>query len=149
MLMEVILKKNVERLGKAGDVINVKEGYARNYLFPENLAIENTGKNKKLWENELKVLKQKEMREKNVSENMVEKLESVSCTVNVKVGEEDKLFGSVTSADISDNLKSQGIDIDKKQIVLEEPIKELGVYVVDVKVSAGITGKVKVWVVKE
>jgi len=147
--MEVILRKNVERIGRAGEVVNVKEGFARNYLFPKKLAVENNEKNKKLLENEQKVIKQKETREKNVSENTARRLENISCTINVKVGAEEKLFGSVTSADIAESLKAQGLEIDKKHIVLDEPIKELGVFVVDVKLGAGVTGKVKVWVVKE
>ena len=149
IIMEVILRKDKEKLGKAGEVISVKEGYARNFLIPQGLALINTPQNKKVCENEAKQAKQKEMREIKISEKVVSKLEDISCTVSVKVGENDKMFGSVTSADISEALKIHDIDIDKKHIILEKPIKELGAYTVEVKVHSGVTGKLKVWVVKE
>ncbi len=147
--MDVILKKDIEKLGKAGEAVSVKEGYARNYLIPRGMVLKDTPCNRKAWENEVKLTEQKEIKEIKSSEELAKKMEDISCTISVKVGENDKLFGSVTSADIVEALKTQNIEIDKKHVVLEEPIKELGVYTVNVKIHAGITGKIKVWVVKE
>ena len=147
--MDVILKADMGKLGKAGEAVRVKEGYARNYLIPRGKALMDTPQNRKMWETEVKTVKQKEEKEIKSSEKIAKKLEDTSCTISVKVGANDKLFGSVTSADIVEALKAQGVEIDKKHIVLDEPIKELGVFIVDVKVHAGITSKIKVWVVKE
>ncbi len=147
--MDVILKKDIEKLGKAGESVSVKEGYARNYLIPRGMVMKDTPNNKKLWENEVKSIERKETKEIKNSSELAKKLEDVSCTITVKVGENDKLFGSVTSADIAEALKAQNIEIDKKHMVLDEPIKELGVYTIDIKIHTGITGKIKVWVVKE
>ena len=147
--MDVILKKDIKKVGNAGEAVDVKDGYARNYLIPRGMALKNTPQNRKAWENEVTLTKQKESKEIKLSEKLVKKLESISCTINMKAGENDRLFGSVTSADIAEALKTQGVEVDKKHIVLDEPIKELGVYTVDVKVHAGIAGKIKVWVVKE
>ena len=147
--MDVILKKDIKKVGNAGEAVDVKDGYARNYLIPRGMALKNTPQNRKAWENEVTLTKQKESKEIKLSEKLVKKLESISCTINMKAGENDRLFGSVTSADIAEALKTQGVEVDKKHIALDEPIKELGVYTVDVKVHAGITGKIKVWVVKE
>ncbi len=147
--MEIILKKDMDKLGKSGEVVSVKAGYARNYLFPGGFALVNTPQSRKAWENEVKRTEQKESKEARISEDLVKKLETISCTITVKAGEKDKLFGSVTSSDIVEAIRAQGVEVDKKQVFLEEPIKELGVYTIEIKVHAGITGRVKVWVVKE
>ncbi len=147
--MEVILKMDMDKLGKAGEAVSVKDGYARNYLIPRGFALVDTPKSRKAWESEVKRTEQKESKEIKTSEDFVKKLETISCTITVKVGEKDKLFGSVTSLDIAEALKAQGVEVDKKHVILDEPIKELGVYTIEVKAHAGVTGKVKIWVVKE
>jgi large subunit ribosomal protein L9 len=146
--MELILIKDVEHLGKLGDVVNVKEGYARNYLLPRKLALEATETSKKVIEKErLKIEKKKEEGKKE-SEKLVKKLEKLSLTIPVQVGEKDKLYGSVTTQDISNLLKEEGFDIDKKKIELPTPIKALGIYNIKIKLASEITATVKVWVVK-
>jgi len=147
--MKVILRQPVKGLGEKGDVIQVHDGYGRNYLIPQQLAWEANEKN-------VRRLKEEKRREEEKDEKILRsaralstKLDKASCTIPVKVGEEEKIFGSVTSSDIREALLSQGIDVDKKDILLDEPIKELGVYIVEVKIHEKVTGRVKVWVVKE
>jgi len=147
--MKVILKKDVENLGVAGDVVKVKDGYARNYLVPKGLAIVATRSNMKIVD-ELRANEEKKAKKaETTAQNTAKKLKDISVTVSVKVGEDDKLFGAVTAPMIADLIAEKGIEIDKHSIVLEEPIKELGVFDVPVKVGAGIKAEVKVWVVKE
>ena len=145
--MKVILRNNVENLGNAGEIVDVKPGFARNYLVPQGLALVATKANQSVYDNEKKQIALRIAKEKVLAEEMVQKLEAASVTISVSVGEEDKLFGSVTSQDIADSLSSQGIEIDKRKIVLEEPIKALGLYTVDVKLHLDVIGKIKVWVV--
>lgn len=147
--MKVILRNNVENLGNAGEIVDVKPGFARNYLVPQGLALVATKANQSVYDNEKKQIALRIAKEKVLAEEMVQKLEAASVTISVSVGEEDKLFGSVTSQDIADSLSSQGIEIDKRKIVLEEPIKALGLYTVDVKLHMDVIGKIKVWVVKK
>lgn len=147
--MKIILKEDIESLGKCGDVIEVKPGYARNYLIPCGLAIPATkGSLKAINE----VTKQKELREnKKKREGLKLKLaiEKTSCTAEVKVGEEDRVFGSVTSQEIALLLKEKGFDIDKKKIELESPIKALGVYTLRIKLHPEVVANLKLWVVKK
>lgn len=147
--MQVILKTNVDKLGREGDVINVADGYARNYLIPHKLAIEATEKNRRSLEHEKKVELDREVKHKKDAEKLASELANISCTIKVKAGENDQLFGSVTNADIAEVLAEQGYTVDKKKIVLEEPIKELGVFTVPIKIYQDITTNIKVWVVKE
>lgn len=147
--MKVILRNNVENLGNAGEIVDVKPGYARNFLVPQGLALVATKANQSVYDNEKKQIALRIAKEKVSAEEMVQKLEAASVTISVSVGEEDKLFGSVTSQDIADSLASQGIEIDKRKIILEEPIKALGLYTVDVKLHTDVIGKIKVWVVKK
>ena len=147
--MKLILRIDHEKLGSAGEIINVKAGYARNFLLPKGIAYLATEENVKRYENEKQQLNWRIEQEKRKSEELAKKLENVSCTIAVQVGEEEKLFGSVTSQHIADNLKEQGYDIDKRKIELEEPIKSLGIYSVPIKLHAEVDAKVKVWVVKE
>ncbi|MDZ7271065.1 MAG: 50S ribosomal protein L9 [candidate division KSB1 bacterium] len=146
--MKVILKQDHEKLGKAGDVVEVKPGYARNYLLPRGIALAATPSNLKAYHEQKKLDAQRLERAKKGALALAEKLNGVSCTATVAVGEEDRVFGSVTSQTIADLLKEKGFDIDKKKILLEEPIKALGIYDVAIKLHPEIEAKVKVWVVK-
>lgn len=147
--MKVILKEDIRELGNVGDVIQVADGYARNYLIPKGLAKPATEQNIQQLEHETKMREGLMQKQKKEAELFAKKLEEVSCTVIKKAGEEEKLFGSVTSQDIYESLKNEGIEIDKKKIILEEPIKALGVYKVPIKVHPEVTAELKVWVVKE
>jgi large subunit ribosomal protein L9 len=147
--MKVILKKDVENVGAEGTIVSVKDGFARNFLIPRNLAIAAVGGSMKVYEEEKKQRESQKVKEKKNAEKMAKDLAKVSCTIKMKTGEEDKLFGSVTAAEIAGLLKEQGFEIDKKKILLEEPIKALGVYTVPVKVHPDVEAAVKIWVVKE
>jgi large subunit ribosomal protein L9 len=147
--MKLLLRQDHDQLGAAGDVINVKPGFARNFLIPKGIAMLATAKNVKRYENDQKQMYWREAKEKRQSEELAKTLENVSCTITVQVGEEDKMFGSVTSQNISEALEDQGYTIDKRKILLEEPIKSLGIYSVPIKLHTDIEAKVKVWVVKE
>jgi large subunit ribosomal protein L9 len=147
--MKVILKRTVENVGAAGAVVNVKDGFARNYLIARNLAIMASPASMKVYEEEKKQLQLQQAKYKKNAEKLVKDLAKISCTVKVKTGEDDKVFGSVTAANIADLLAEQGFSIDKKKIVLDEPLKALGVYSIPVKIVADVEGLVKVWVVKE
>lgn len=144
--MQVILKTNVEKLGREGDVVEVADGYARNYLIPKNLAVQATEKNRRALEQAKRIELSRAIKERQAAEKLAQELSTVSCTIKAKAGENDRLFGSITSADISDALKEQGFDIDKKKILLDEPIKELGVFTVPIKLYSDITVDIKVWV---
>ena len=147
--MQIILREDVPSLGKAGDLVKVANGYARNYLIPRKMAVEATPRNLKALEHEKLLIEHKKRRELKDSEKLKEKLESISCTIGVKVGEDDKLFGSVTSMDIEEGLKREGVEIDRRKIELEEPIRTLGVYTVPIKIAPETQAKLKVWVVKD
>ncbi len=147
--MEIILRQDYEGLGAAGEIVKVKDGFGRNYLIPKGVAYIATEANKKRHEADLKQQGMRLARDKKVAEELAEKLKNVSCTITVQVGEEDKLFGSVTSLNIAESLLAQGFEIDKRKILLEEPIKSLGIYSVPVKLHSEVEGTVKVWVVKE
>jgi large subunit ribosomal protein L9 len=147
--MEIILRQDYEQLGKTGEIVKVKDGFARNYLIPQGIAYLATAANKKRYENDMQQQSQLQARDLKKAEDLSAKLENVSCTLTVQVGEEDKLFGSVTSQNIADELANQGFEIDKRKILLEEPIKSLGIYSVPVKLHSDVESTVKVWVVKE
>ena len=147
--MKIILKKDIESLGAAGEIVTVKNGHARNFLIPQGLAVPATAGNMRAFEIENKAAALRQQRGQREAQELAAKLEKLSLTVSVQVGEEDKLFGSVTSQNIADLLADNGFDIDKKKIVLEDPIKALGVYDVPVKLAPEVTGVVKVWVVRE
>ena len=146
--MEVILLQDDKRLGKKGDVIKVANGYARNYLFPKRLALPNTPNNLNVFKEKERINAIRENRSKRQATHIAEKLLSISCTAAVQAGEDDKLFGSVTSADIAKLLHEQGIDIDKRKIMMDEPLKALGIYNIPVKLHPEVEGKIKVWVVR-
>ncbi len=147
--MEVILKQEIPGLGKAGDVVKVADGYARNYLIPRKMAVLATEKAKKALEKEMKMLTSKREKETLEARRLAEKLSNISCTIRARAGENDRLFGSVTAADIAKALEEQEIHVDRRNILLEEPIKELGVFSVPVKLHQDVTAEVKVWVIKE
>jgi len=147
--MEIILRQAVENLGKTGDVVKVKSGYARNYLLPHGLAYEATPGNLKRIQQERDRLEAAENERRTAAQTLAERLEQVSLTFSARVGEEGKLFGSVTAADIQQQLESQGFHIERRQIDLHEPIKALGVYRVPVKLHADVKPEIRVWVIKQ
>ena len=147
--MKVILKKDYEGLGDCGTIVDVKGGYARNYLIPQGIGVLANKKNMKIFKEEQKREEFKKNKEKRIAEELTKKLDNISLTATVKVGEEDKVFGSVTSQDIAKLLQDKGYDIDKRKIELEEPIKALGVYTIVVKLHSDIEAKIRLWVVKE
>jgi large subunit ribosomal protein L9 len=147
--VKLILREDVETLGKVGDVVDVAGGYGRNYLLPRGLAVKASTKNLKEQEHQKKLIQARLTRQRKDAQEMAGSLDSVSCTISRKTGEDEKLYGSVTSRDIEEALKEEGVSIDRKRILLEEPIKKLGVYTVPVKLHTEVTGNIKVWVVKE
>jgi len=147
--MKVILREEVKSLGRTGEVINVKDGYARNFLIPKGLAVEANPDNIRALEHEKKKIQELAIKAKTTAEDMAVKLSSKVITIKAKAGEEEKLFGSVTAADIAEALKKEGMDIDKKKILLEDPIKRLGNYTVNVKIHSDISTQVNIQVVQE
>lgn len=147
--MKVILIKDSDKLGSIGDEINVKDGYARNYLIPNKIAIEATEGALHVLEAKKREKARKEKQLKEECQALAEKIQEASCTISMDVGEGDKLFGSVTSEMIAEGLASEGIEIDKKKIVLEEPIKALGVFNVEVRLHPEVKAQARVWVVKK
>ena len=147
--MKVILRENVETLGKTGDIVKVSDGYARNYLLPRNLVIVADEQNMSAMEHHKKSLSRKRERETTEAKEVAKKLEQFSCTLARKVGENEKLFGSVSSADIAQVLTKGGFAVERRQIHLAEPIRQLGVTTVPVKLTGEVTAQVKVWVVQE
>jgi large subunit ribosomal protein L9 len=146
--MKVILKEDVVNLGHLGDVVEVAPGYARNFLIPKKKALEATDKNLTAIEHQKKLLADQRKRERKEAEELVIRVDNTSITLPVQVGEEDKLFGSVTNKDISEALAKEGIQVDKHNILLEKPIKELGIFSVPIKIHPEVTANLKVWVVK-
>jgi large subunit ribosomal protein L9 len=147
--MEIVLTKDYEALGKAMDVINVKEGFARNFLFPQGIAVPATEGNRKKVAEAKRINEIREEKKSKEARQLAKKIEQVPCTIPVKVGEEDKIFGSVTAQEIADFLKKEGFDIEKRHVNLEEPIKQLGVYSVAIALHRDVEARLKVWVVKE
>ena len=147
--MKVILRKNYDQLGKIGDLVEVKDGYARNFLLPRQIAYIATKGNIRALEEEKLQMAKREVKELEAAKETASELENVSITIPVKVGEEDKIFGSVTSQMIADALKEKNYNIDKRKIDLEEPIKALGIYSVNIKLHNEINAIVKTWVVRE
>ena len=147
--MQVILRDDMDNLGKSGEVVNVKPGYARNYLLPRGLAIKATAGDLKRVEHEKRVIAARAAKMAKEAKAEADKISQVSVSIARAVGEEDKLYGSVNSRDIAEALASQGVKVDSKKIHLEEPIKTLGMTEVQVKLGRGVNATVKVWVVKE
>lgn len=147
--MKIILKEDFESLGKVGEVVEVKAGFARNFLIPKQVALQATPQNLRVIEQEKARNKIKLSKDKRDAQLLAEQLKEVSLTANVQVGEEDKIFGAVTSQNISELLSSKGFEIDKRKIQLEDPLKALGVFEVPIKLHTEVEAKIKVWVVKE
>lgn len=147
--MKVILRRNFDQLGKVGDIVAVKDGYARNYLLPRQIAYQATRGNILALEEEKKQIIKKEAKELEAAQTLANEIEKVSITIPVKVGEEEKIFGTVTSQMIADSMKEKGFEIDKRKIELTEPIKALGIYSVTIKLHPSVSAVVKTWVVRE
>lgn len=147
--MKVFLKEDVSKLGKMGDVVTVADGYAINFLLPKKFAVEANTKNVREFEHHKKAIQEKAIKVRDAMKSVADKLSALDLTIKAKSGEEDKLFGSVTTMDIAEAINAAGFEIDKKKILLEEPIKRLGSYTVGVKIHSEITAAVKVNVVQE
>jgi large subunit ribosomal protein L9 len=147
--MQVILLEDVSSLGKAGDLVKVSDGYGRNYLVPQKKAILATEKNIKTLDHQKRLVQHRMAKTKKDIQKMAQEIESLSCTFAKAVGESGKLFGSVTSMEIEAFLKENGLEVDRKKIHLEEPIKSVGMYTVPIKLHSDVTAQLKVWVVQE
>ena len=144
--MNVILCENVENLGEMGHRVDVADGYARNYLIPRKLAVQADSATAKQIEHEMRLIKRKEEKRRAELTVVADKMRELTLEFQMRAGEEDKIFGSVTTTMIADKLVEQGFDVTRKQVVLEEPIKSLGIYTVKVRLLSGIESSVKVWV---
>ncbi len=147
--MQVILKEDVEKLGAMGEIVEVKRGYARNYLIPKDMATEATPNNIGRLEHQKRLVAARIKKVQKASEGIAGRLNQAAVTLYHLAGEEDKLFGAVTSMEIADSLKEQGIEVDRRKIAIEEPIKRLGEYSVSVKLPAGVTASVRVNVLRK
>jgi large subunit ribosomal protein L9 len=147
--MKVFLREDVKSLGKIGEVVTVSDGYARNYLLPKKLAVEANTKNIREFEHHKKALQERAAKIRADYKSLADRLSALSLTIKARAGEEEKLFGSVTNMDIAEAFREAGHDVDKKKIVLDEPIKRLGEYTVEVKIDADVSAQVKVNVVAE
>ncbi len=146
--MKVILVEDVPNLGKMGELVKVAGGYGRNYLIPYGKAIRATTQNIKILDHQTKQLKDQISKIKRDAEKLAKRIESVSCTIAKPAGEEEKIFGSVTPMDIVENLKLEGIEVDRRKVLLDEPLKTLGIYTIPIKLHSEVTAHLKVWVVK-
>jgi large subunit ribosomal protein L9 len=147
--MEVILREDIDRLGNRGQVVKVADGYARNFLLPKRLAVAATDANRKIVEQERQAHLRREAKQKSEAEDLSKLLAGVTLTIAQKAGENDQLFGSVTSKDIADALAQKNYTIDRRKVELDEPIKQLGEFKVPVKLHKDVTAEVTVQVVKE
>jgi large subunit ribosomal protein L9 len=147
--MKVILQKDIPSLGDAGDIREVAEGFARNYLLPKKLVIVANESSKKAIDHQKKLIRIKKDKRKKTSEQLAASMSDIELTISAKVGEEGKLFGSITSMDIAKQLKEKGFDVDKRKILLDNPIKSEGEFKIAIKLEEGLTATVKVNVVKE
>jgi large subunit ribosomal protein L9 len=146
--VEVILRDHVENLGRRGDIVKVADGYARNFLLPRNLALPATDTNRKRVERERKNLEVRETEDRQSAEAIAMRLAAIEIAIPRKVGENDQLYGSVTNADIAELLKDKGVDVDRRKILLPDPIKALGENTVPVKLHRDVTAQLKVIVIK-
>ncbi|MEW6681907.1 MAG: 50S ribosomal protein L9 [Nitrospirota bacterium] len=147
--MKIILREDVDHVGKMGDLVTVKDGYARNYLLPRDMAAPATERNVRALEHQKRLIEAKRKKERAAAEELVKRLTSIPLTFPVQAGEDDKLFGSVTSKDISEALAAKDFVVDKRKIVLDKPIKALGTFTVPIKLSSEVVGEVTVSVVKQ
>jgi len=147
--MQVIIKKKIEKLGEVGDIVNVKDGYARNYLLPRGLVVKATpGSLKEIELIKLQIKKRHDKKINNQKE-LAKKISKLKINIPIKVGEGNQVFGSVTSNNISEYLSEKGFEIDKKSIILDDPIKSLGIHNVDLRLDDNINTKLKIYVIKE
>ena len=147
--MKLILKETIDSLGVRGKIVDVKPGYARNFLIPKGLAVPATDVNIQLLESERHIIEASLIRERDLAEELARKIESITCTIQAKAGEGDRLYGSVTNMDIAEDLLKQGFAIDRRKIALEEPIKSLGAAKVAIKLHPDVVAELTVSVVKE
>jgi large subunit ribosomal protein L9 len=147
--MKVVLKEDIKNVGKIGQIVDVADGYARNYLVPRGFAVEANIKNLKSLEHEKKIIQEKAKRIKNSAQTLSDKISTMTLVIKAKAGDEGKLFGTVTSMDIAELLKNEGIEMDKKKIFLDEPIKRLGSYSVNIKIHQEISTNLNIQVVEE
>jgi large subunit ribosomal protein L9 len=147
--MEVILREHVDNLGRRGDVVKVAPGYARNYLLPRKLALPVNEGNKRVIERERKLAETRELEERQQAEAVANRLTQIELTLSRRVGDTEQLYGSVTTADIADALLEKGLEIDRKRIHLDEPLKSLGEFTVPVKLHRDVTAQLKVHVAKQ
>jgi large subunit ribosomal protein L9 len=147
--MKVILREDVEKLGKAGEVVKVADGYGRNYLIPRQMAVPANVRNLKALEHDRRVIEARAKKSRKAAESLAGKLESVALTIPAKAGEEGKLFGAITSRDIAEALEKAGVPVDRKSVLLPDPIKQLGDYKVKVKAGTDLHPEISVRVVAE
>jgi large subunit ribosomal protein L9 len=147
--MKVILKDDVKNVGNMGQILDVADGFARNYLVPRGLAVEANTKNIKSLEHEKRNIQEKAKKIKNQAQDLSDRLSTMTLVLKYKAGEEGKLFGSVTTMDIAEQLKNEGIEIDKKKIVLDEPIKRVGSYPVQIKLHSDVLTQINIQVIEE
>ena len=147
--MDIILLDAVDKLGSRGQVVKVKPGFARNFLFPRKLALPASEANRRVFQENERTLIKRDLVAMEAARALAAKFVDVSCTIAVQVGEEEKLYGSVTTLDIARKLREQGHEVDRRQIMLDEPIKQIGVFTVDLKLHREVSVPIKVWVVKE
>jgi large subunit ribosomal protein L9 len=147
--MEVILAEDIPSLGPRGKIVKVSDGYARNYLIPRKLALPATETNRKIIEQKFKQIMLKEAKDKKTAEMLAQQLSTISLTIPKKAGENDLLFGTVTSNEIAEELNKLNIEIDKRKIVLEEPIRRLGIYQIPIRLHKDVTATIKLWIIKE
>lgn len=147
--MKLILRQNVEKLGKVGDEVEVANGYARNYLLPNGLALESTKENRMRLESEKKRLLEAEEKKKASLQELARTLEANSYTISMQSSEEGHLFGSVNASIVAEALQKEGLDVEPKMVLLDAPIKELGIYEIQIRLHADIQVPTKIWIVKE
>ncbi|MGE0823528.1 MAG: 50S ribosomal protein L9 [Candidatus Binatia bacterium] len=147
--MDIILQEDVQNLGSIGDIVKVRDGYGRNYLIPRGLAIEANRRNLKVLEHQKRMVAAKKERDRQQAVGLSERLSALTVTIPVKAGEEDRLFGSVTNLDLEKALAAQGVTVDRRKIMLDEPIKQLGSYTVPIHLNSEVQGNITVHVVRE
>ncbi len=147
--MKVILKEDVKHVGKMGQIVDVADGYARNYLIPKGLVAEASTKNIKLLEHEKRTIQEKSKKIRNSAQDLASRISSLTISIKAKAGEEGKLFGSITTMDVAEALQKEGVEIDKKKISLEEPIKRLGSYTVNIKLHPDVSAPLNIQIVEE
>jgi large subunit ribosomal protein L9 len=144
--VKVILSENVPNVGEMGATVNVADGYARNFLLPRKLAVRADSASAKQIDHEKRMIRKREEKQRAALTEVAKQLESLTLEIKVRAGEEDKIFGSVTSAHIADALKAMGHDVDRRTVMLDEPIKSIGIFSVPVRLASGIEAGIKVWV---